>query len=128
MFNPWCESIEELVAEMSMGVSCVVTGYVTGAVRDTRMGGLDIRKGDYIGLDRETVLSCGQDKVRTAFELVSRICKKSPKDIIIIFRGAGATEEEAQALRQQLEAAYPCADLGMIDGKQEVYDFIISLE
>ena len=128
MFNPWCENVEELLEEMSAGLSSVVTGYLTTAVRDTHMGGLEICKGDYIGLDRETVLSCGQDKVETAFELVRRICEESPKEIIIVFRGKDATEEEADALQQRLGNAYPCADIGFIDGKQSIYDFIISLE
>jgi dihydroxyacetone kinase-like predicted kinase len=47
---------------------------------------------------------------------------------MILFRGANATEEETQALQQRLESAYPCADIGVIDGRQEIYDFIISLE
>jgi dihydroxyacetone kinase-like predicted kinase len=92
------------------------------------MGGLEIHKGDYIGLNRENVLSRGSDKVQTAFELVRRICEDCPREIIIVFRGADATEEEAAALQQRLETAYPCADIGFIDGKQEIYDFIISLE
>ena len=128
MFNPWCETVEELTEEMSAGLSCVVTGYVTTAIRDTGMAGLEIQKGDYIGLNRETVLSCGSDKVQTAFELVSKICQSDPKEIMILFRGANATEEETQALQQRLENAYPCADIGVIDGRQEIYDFIISLE
>lgn len=128
MFNPWCEDVEQLLEEMSAGLSGVVTGYLTTAIRDTHMDGLEIQKGDYIGLDRETVLSCGQDKVETAFQLVRRICEESPKEIIILFRGADATEEETAALQQRLETAYPCADIGLIDGKQAIYDFIISLE
>ena len=128
MFNPWCENVEQLLEEMSAGLSGVVTGYLTTAIRDTQMDGLEIQKGDYIGLDRETILSCGQDKVETAFQLVRRICEESPKEIIILFRGADATEEETAALQQRLETAYPCADIGLIDGKQAIYDFIISLE
>ena len=128
MFNPWCETVEELIGEMSAGLSGIVTGYLTTAIRDSHMGGMDIQKGDYIGMDRETVLSRGQDKVQTALELVRRICQDSPKEIIIVFRGINATEEEAQALQQRLQEAYPCADIGFIDGKQEIYDFIISLE
>jgi len=128
MFNPWCQSVEELIGEMSAGLSGITTGYLTTAIRDTHMGGRDIQKGNYIGLDRETILSCGDDKVQTAFELVQRICENSPKEIIIIFRGADATEEETCALQQKLQSAYPCADIGFIDGKQDIYDFIISLE
>ena len=128
MFNPWCSGVEELIEEMSAGLSCITTGYLTTAIRDTNMNGMDIQKGDYIGMDRETVLSRGQDKVQTAFELVQRVCESSPKEIIIVFSGADATEQESCALQQKLERAYPCADIGFIEGKQEIYDFIISLE
>ena len=128
MFNPWCATVEELLEEMSAGLSGIVTGYLTTAIRDTHMGGLEIHKGDYIGLNRENVLSRGSDKVQTAFELVRRICEDCPREIIIALRGADATEEEAATLQQRLETAYPCADIGFIDGKQEIYDFIISLE
>ena len=128
MFNPWCETVEQLLEEMSAGLNCVVTGYLTNAIRDTHLGGFDIQTGDYIGLDRETVLSCGQDKVQTAFELVQQICRSEPKEIIVVFYGANVTEEEACAFQQKLESTYPCTDIGFISGKQEIYDFIISLE
>lgn len=128
MFNPWCDHIDQLLEEMSAGLCGIVTGYLTTAIRDTRMGGMDIRQGNYIGLDRETILSCGADKVDTAMQLVGSITAREPKEIIIVFRGAGVTDEEVQAFEQRLQAAYPCADIGFIDGKQEIYDFIISLE
>ena len=128
LFNPWCQTPEQLLEEMTGGLGNVVTGYLTTAVRDTGMGGLQIRKGDYIGLDRETILTCGTDKADTAFRLVQTITAKAPKDIIIVFRGADATDEESARLQSLLENAYPCADIGFIHGKQEIYDFIISLE
>jgi dihydroxyacetone kinase-like predicted kinase len=128
MFNPWCESVEELVAEMSCGLDSIVTGYLTTAIRDTNMGGLDIKKGNFIGLDRETILTRGENKVDTALSLVREITDRGCGEIIIVFRGAGVTDEEAADFEQRLRAAYPCADIGFIDGKQEVYDFILSVE
>lgn len=128
MFNPWCEDVEEVIEQMSSGLPGVVTGYLTTAIRDTNIGGLNIQKGDYIGLDWETILCRGCDKVQTALELVRCICEHSPKEIIVVFCGAGVTGEESRALQQCLEAACPCADIGFIDGKQDIYDFIISLE
>ena len=128
LMNPWCETVEELVEEMTEGFAYVTTAYLTTAIRDAHMNGIDVKKDRYIGLDRETILACGEDKVATAFELVQRITAAAPKEVIIVFSGADATEEEVDALRQQLEAAYPRADIGFIDGQQKIYDFIISLE
>ncbi len=128
LFNPWCDSVEELLEEMESGLSCVTTAYLTTAIRDSHMGGIDVVKGHYIGLDRETILACGEDKINTVMELVQRINEATPVNIIVVFTGAEATEAEVAELENRLRSAYPMADIGFINGKQEVYDFIISLE
>lgn len=128
MFNPWCSGVEELIEQMSAGLSGITTASLTTAIRDTNMNGLEIKKGNYIGLDRENILTCGEDKVDTAFRLVQTITAASPKSIFVVFTGADVTEEEAQAFQQRLTQAYPYGDVGFIKGNQEIYDFIISLE
>jgi dihydroxyacetone kinase-like predicted kinase len=79
-------------------------------------------------LDRETILTCGEDKVDTAFRLIQTITEANPKSIFIVFTGADVTEEEAQALQQRMTEAYPYGDVGFVNGQQEIYDFVISLE
>lgn len=128
MFNPWCSGVEELVEQMSGGLSEITTALLTTAIRDTSMNGLDIRKGDFIGLVRENILTCGDDKVDTAFRLVQAITAAEPKSIMVVFTGANVSSEEAGALQQRLTEAHPYADIGFIEGNQEIYDFIISLE
>jgi dihydroxyacetone kinase-like predicted kinase len=128
MFNPWCSGVEELMEQMTSGLSGITTGLLTTAIRDTNMNGLDIKKGNYIGLDRETILTCGEDKVDTAFRLIQTITEANPKSIFIVFTGADVTEEEAQALQQRMTEAYPYGDVGFVNGQQEIYDFVISLE
>ena len=128
VFNPWCSGIEELLEQMSEGLCGITTGLLTTAIRDTNMGGLDIKKGNFIGLDRETILTCGDDRVDTAFRLVQTITAASPKSIFIVFTGASVTEEESAQLEQLMTQTYPYADIGFVQGDQEIYDFIISLE
>jgi DAK2 domain fusion protein YloV len=128
LFNPWCDDVEELLSDMESALHCVTTAYLTTAIRDTHIGGIDVVKGNFIGLDRETILACGENKVDTTMALISRITEAAPKDIIVVFTGKEAAEAEVAELENRLHSAYPMADIGFIDGKQEVYDFIISLE
>ena len=128
MMNLWCDTVEELIDDMSSGLDNVDTGFVTTSIRDTQMDGLNVKEGDYIGLDKKHILSCGNDKVQVALDLIKAITDRSEKEVIIVFTGAGATDEEVSALSNALSARYPMADLGFIDGKMAVYDFIISLE
>ena len=128
MMNPWCDTVEELVDDMSMNLGSVTTGYVTTSIRDTHMDGLDIKKGAYIGLADKHILTTGTDRVETAKTLIQSITSANPKDVIIVFYGEGVSQEEAAQLEQFLQTSYPMVDVGFVDGKQAIYDFIISLE
>jgi len=128
MMDLWCDTVEELIETMSSGLAGVTTGYVTTAVRDTNINGLSVKKGDYIGLDKKEILTCGDNKVEIAAGLIRKVTQRAEKDVIIVFCGESATMEEVDELKQMLEEEYPLADIGFIDGKQSVYDFIISLE
>lgn len=128
MMNPWCETVEELVEEMSSNLPNVVTGYVTTAIRDTHMDGLDITKDACIGLSGKHILASEANRVETAKALVRKITEESPKDVIIFFCGQGVTQDEIAELSNFLQTEYPLVDSGFVDGRQDIYDFIISLE
>lgn len=128
MMNLWCDTVEELIADMSMNLDSVITGYVTTAIRDTHMDGIDVKKGDYIGLGNKHILTAENNRVDAAKQLVKKITDTNPKDVIIIFYGQSVSEEEVADLTAFLQAEYPLVDIGFVDGKQTIYDFIISLE
>ena len=128
MMNPWCDTVEELVEDMSMSLGSVTTGYVTTSVRDTHMDGLDIQKGAYIGLDGKHILATTDDRLEVTKALVSAITAATPKDVIIFFYGQNVTPDEVEQLSEFMQTNYPMVDTGFVDGKQAVYDYIISLE
>ena len=128
MMNLWCDTVDELVSDMSMGLSTVTTASVTTATRDTVMNGIDIKKDKYIGIEGKNIIVCNDDKLETASCLIRDITSRMEKEVIIVFYGASVTTQEAETLKEELEKEYPLADIGFIEGKQEVYDFIISLE
>ena len=128
MMNLWCNTVEELIEDMTSNLENVTTGYVTTAIRDTTMDGLDVKKGDYIGLDGKHICCVAQDRVSAAKTLIQTVTDAKAKDVIIVFYGEGVSEEDVAALSDFLESKYPLMDIGFVDGKQAVYDFIISLE
>ncbi len=128
MMNPWSETPEELIEDMSSGLDNIVSASVTTATRDTVMNSLEIKKGSYIGLSGKEILCCNEQKVATAKELIKQINDIREREVIIVFCGKGVTDSEKDELEAFLTNEYPLCEIGFIDGKQEVYDFIISLE
>lgn len=128
MMNLWCDTVDELIEEMSSGLATVTSAYVTTATRDTNMGGVEIIKDNYIGIKNKEILLCSDNRLAIANELILKITEECEKEVIIVFYGKNVSASEAEDLRTLLEERYPLADIGFIEGKQDVYDYIISLE
>ena len=117
---------EKIRAELESAVSDVRTGLVTYAVRDSRISGMNIKKGDFLGFEGKTLLACSNDAVKAACELLGKI-DKTDKSVIIAMRGKGATEEQTAKI-----AAYVRNNTDLefydFDGGQDVYSFIFVVE
>ncbi len=128
MMDPSADTVEELVAGMSGSLAYVTTGYVTAAIRDAVLDGQPVKEGAYMGLSGKTLLCQGDDRLAVAKSFIQAVTAETPKDVIIVFVGESVSEAEAAALESWLGETYPLCDIGFVDGKQGVYDFIISLE
>ncbi len=128
MMNLWSDTVEELISDMKSGLSTVTSAYITTATRNTTINGVEVTKDNYIGIKNKEILLCGNDRYKCATNLVSTIMEQSEKEVIIVFYGKAVSANEAEEFKNWLENEYPLADIGIIEGKQDVYDYIISLE
>lgn len=128
MMNLWCEDVETLIEEMSSGLSSVVSASVTTATRDAKIGEVEIHKNQYLGIKNKDIVLSENDRLKAAVDLVDGIMEEEEKSIIIVFYGKNVNDDEVNVLQNHLESEYPLANIGFIDGKQDVYDYIISLE
>lgn len=128
MMNLWVDTVDELISDMISCLDNVTTGCVTTATRDCNIGGIDVTKGDYIGLDGETIIAAGKNLVDTAIALVHRVNEVCEKEVITVFVGNGVSEEDKNEFSNRIIEQYPLCEVGMINGKQDIYPFIISLE
>ncbi|MBQ7045685.1 MAG: DAK2 domain-containing protein [Clostridia bacterium] len=128
MMNLWCESVDELVSDMSSGLGNVVSAYVTTATRNTVMNGVEVIKDNYIGIKNKEILLCSDERLSLTKQLIEQIVSEENSEVIIVFYGNKVDCSEADSLKDFLEQKYPLADVGFINGGQDVYDYIISLE
>ena len=126
MANPAYDTVEELLDDMTMGYDGVTTAYVTTAIRDTHMDGLDVKKGQYIGLSGKHLVVNGEDKLAVAEALIKKLAAPQ-QEFIMGFYGDGMAESEIGRLQDALSEAYPRTEVAFIDGQQDVYDLILSL-
>ena len=117
------DSIAMAAVEVASGVVC---GLVAPASRDTVKDGVEVHKGGFIGFRGDEVLSSADDRVQAAVDLLKTLDAGS-RDVVLMFSGAGAPEDEAGALCDSLGKMFPTTELIFNYGGQAVYDYIFIL-
>lgn len=120
-------SVEENKANMTEGFAHVKTGQVTFAVRDTSIDGVEIRKDDFMALAEGKIILSTPEMMDAAKQVIGNLADEDAEIITIIF-GEDATAAQADELASFIEENYPDAEVEIVEGKQSLYPFILSVE
>ncbi|WP_305151396.1 DAK2 domain-containing protein [uncultured Dubosiella sp.] len=125
MFNPDVDVTANL-DEMNDALANVKSGEVTYAVRDTTYEGMEIKKGQYMGMFGKAIVACQDDCMEATKELLDKMLDKDSELVTLIY-GEDATGEQAQELADYIEE-HSDAEVEITNGQQPVYSFIIGVE
>jgi DAK2 domain fusion protein YloV len=125
-FRPDRSGAENL-ASMKAEAERVQTIEVTHAVRDTRSNGLKVKKGDVIGLINDKLEFAGSDYGEVVNKALSKLGSDA-YELITVYRGKDATDDELAKLESAIRANYPGLALEVQQGGQQHYPFILSVE
>ena len=120
-------SAEENAANMEEAAQHVKTGTVTYAVRDSEFNGVQIKQGDYIGLHNGQISYSGASVHDVAMEMMKAVVTEDD-ELITVYYGADTTEEDAQALADEIGSVYDHCDVECHMGGQPLYYYLISVE
>ena len=127
MLDTAIEDPDELVKVATEGLDGVVTGQVSKAVRDTVMGGVEVKEGSYIGFVDDVIYNCEDDPVDALCGLAEKL-SAGDYGVILVISGASVTPDKAREAQDRLTSAFARSEVILIDGGQAVYDFIMVLE
>ena len=122
-----CSSADENEQAMIEAIGLVKTGEITYAVRDTSIDDHEIRKGDYMGIGDKKILSVGTDMNQVVIEMISEMVDDS-SELISLYFGSDVTEDDANALKDQIAEKFSTLDVDIQNGGQPVYYYIVSVE
>ena len=118
------EQIKESIQEV---ITNVTTGLVTYSIRDASIDGIEIKKDDYIGIINGRMVASTNSKVETVKKMLTGT-DLSEKYIITVITGADALPNETEEILTFISENYPEIETYVVDGQQEVYSYILSLE
>lgn len=121
-------SAEENLINMQKAAESVSTGLITYAARDSEFDGKKIKKNEILALDNGKVSFSDPDIVKATVKLVRQLVDKNSSFITII-TGDGAKEDDTSKILTILsEKLSKDIEINVVDGKQPVYHYIISVE
>lgn len=125
-FNPEA-TVEENSRVMSEASSQVKTGQITYSIRDTSIDGIDIQKGDFMGLSGSKIIVSNPSLDDVMKTLIDSLIDEDDEIITIIY-GEDVSEEQAEAMANYIEQQHDHMEVELYNGKQPLYPFILSVE
>ncbi|MGN0193593.1 MAG: DAK2 domain-containing protein [Pseudoramibacter sp.] len=108
-------------------LATVKTGEVTYAVRNTKIDGKTIAKGDIMGISEGEIKTVGNDVNEVTEKLIDQLIDPE-SELISIYYGNGLKKEETDSLVQAVEQRYEDCDVEVSEGAQPLYYYIVSVE
>ena len=125
-FNPDAP-FERNATQMLHSMARVQTIEITQATRSARFNGLQINRGDVIGLLNNVLTASGLNINQVAMDILAQQ-NVNALETVTIYYGQDASEETANALTRLMAAACAHLNIEVIYGGQPHYHYIISLE
>jgi len=125
-YNPDLD-FEENIARMEKAITTVKTGQITSAVRESKINGDIIKKGELLGiLDGDIVCHAG-DLYQTVDQLLDAMVTDEDS-VITIFYGEDVTETLANEIADIVRKKFSDYDVELQFGGQPVYQFVFAVE
>ncbi|QWC00438.1 DAK2 domain-containing protein [Mycoplasmatota bacterium] len=120
------EDIDTNIEEMTNYLSKVKTGEITYAIRDSKNNGIEIKKDDFMGILDGKIKFSLPTRIETTKSLIDEMVEER-SEIITIMYGKQIDESEVDEIVAFIEDSYDL-EVDLINGGQEVYSYIISVE
>jgi DAK2 domain fusion protein YloV len=115
----------ENAAAMAEAVDAVATGAITVASRDVVLDGVDVRKGQWLGLAGESAVAGGETFDEVARAVLSRLLDE-PRGVLTLL--TGDEPPPLNGLLDELHAEHPDLEVEVHEGGQPHYPLLLSAE
>lgn len=126
MFSP-DGTLEQNKEAMHSALEHVKTGQVTYAVRDTKIDGIEIKKGQHMGINDGNIEVASDSRSEALESLIVGMLDEEA-EIVTVIIGDEGSEEEVDTIVEKLEDSYNDVEFEIHDGQQPVYSYLVSVE
>lgn len=97
------------------------------SAKEAKIGKLVAPKGSYVESIRHKLVGYKDNLIDATIDLLDNLDGLSSKEVCFIIYGQMVSEEIAGNIVNKINEKYPSLEVGLVDGKQDVYDLLIGL-
>jgi DAK2 domain fusion protein YloV len=121
------ESLQANINAMEDSLYTVKTAQVTVAARDSSFDGMEIKQGQFMGLNENKVTIVDEDIFDVTECLILSMVDKG-SSMLTVYCGSDVSKEDRKTMEDRLTAAFSKLEISFLDGGQPIYHYIISIE
>ncbi len=125
-FDPNAE-LESNAELMRREMATAKTIEITRASRSTKLNGLIIKTGQFIGLLDGELIAAGNESSSAVSDVLDSL-DSGEAQLLTIYYGCDVVEAEAKKLSDAIQKRHPSLEVEVVNGGQPHYDYIISIE
>ena len=120
-------TLTENKVSMTDAMKYVKSGEVTTAVRNTTLNGTEITEGSYLSITGKEIVASEATLTLATKKLLDKMVDEDA-EIITLIEGANVSAEVKVDIQNYIETTYPDVEVEYINGEQQVYFYLISVE
>ncbi len=119
--------METNLESMSEAIEHVKTGEITYSIRDTEIGGVKITAGDFMGIANGEIVVSIESQTDALKNLLAKLIDENSQ-IITFFCGKDVSADQMDELENTCQQINSNVEVEIIEGKQDIYSYIIAVE
>lgn len=119
--------VSDNIEQLNSTIANVTSLAITYATRSTKVNGIKVDKGDFIGMMNGKLVSAHIHLSNTFKELIN-LALVEDKEMITVIYGQSVSKRDAEEQKRWIERTFAHVEVQLIDGGQDVYNYIISVE
>lgn len=120
-------TLAENKVSMTDAMKYVKSGEVTTAVRNTTLNGTEITEGSYLSITGKEIIASESTLTLATKKLLDKMVDEDA-EIITLIEGVNVSAEVKADIQNYIETTYPDVEVEYINGEQQVYFYLISVE
>ncbi|EGQ4285214.1 DAK2 domain-containing protein [Staphylococcus pseudintermedius] len=112
---------------MTAAIDDIQSGAMTYAVRDTKIDGIEIEKGAFMGLVEDKIIASDRDKQTVLKDTLNHMLSED-SEILTIITGEEAESELTDWIETFVGEHYEDVEVEVQDGQQPIYPYLFAVE